>query len=75
MMKTYIALIDGKWYAFAGDTNKNEVYSIGSDSPKTGGTWFARWTNSGIRYVATPSKTRESAYRKAKRGGTYNGMV
>ena len=32
-MKTYITKIDGQYYAFAGDTQTNQVYSIGADKP------------------------------------------
>lgn len=74
-MKTYITNIDGKWYAFEGDTNKNEVYSIGSDNPKYGGQWFARWTDSGIKYVSSPSTSRNGAYKRAYRNGNYGGEV
>lgn len=71
-MDTYIREIDGRWYAFAGDTSKNQVYSIGQDCPEDG-TWAASWTDGGIRYVATWSPTREAAYRKARRNGNYCG--
>lgn len=74
-MDTFITRIDNNWYAFAGDTNKYEVYSIGSDSPKDGGLWFARWTDSGIKYVATASSSRKGAYKKASRHGHYCGEV
>ncbi|MBP5463025.1 MAG: hypothetical protein J6Y20_13025 [Lachnospiraceae bacterium] len=70
-MNTYITKIDGKWYAFAGDTRKAEVYSIGADSPRTGGQWFARWSESGIKYVASPSTSRSGAYKKASRHVEY----
>ena len=70
-LKTAIKLIDGNWYAFA--YRDNEVYSIGNDRPKDGGYWFARCNDGGIRYVATPSPTRKSAWAKAHRHGTYTG--
>ena len=69
---TYIREIDGDWYAFAGDKDKAQVYSIGSDNPKQG-RWFARWTDNGIRYVASKSPTRSAAYQKARRHGRYMG--
>ena len=68
---TAIACIAGNWYAFA--YNSTEVYSIGRDSPKDGGLWFAKNTDSGIMYVASPSPSRNAAYQKAKRHGTYCG--
>ena len=75
-MKTYITCIDEKWYAFAGDPNNNQVYSIGNDCPHDNGTcWFAKWTESGIKYVASASPTRNAAYKKAHRHGEYNGEV
>lgn len=70
---TYIKQIDGKWYAFAGEYQKNQVYSIGHDNPKGGRRWFASWTNSGIQYVATASPNRSAAYHKAHRNGIYCG--
>lgn len=70
-MKTYITCIDGKWYAFAGDPNNNQVYSIGNDSPRDGNCWFAKWTDAGIKYIASPSPSRSAAYSKAKRHGEY----
>lgn len=78
LAKTYITEIDGKWYAFEGDTNNDRVYSIGSDNPpreSCGSRWFARWTNEGIKYVSTSSPSRSAAYKKAARHGTYSGEV
>ena len=74
-MNTYIKKIDEMWYAFAGDMNRSEVYSIGADNPKDGGQWFARWTASGIKYVASPSTSRSGAYKRACRHGDYCGEV
>lgn len=68
---TSIKCIDGDWYAFA--YHNDTVYSIGNDSPKDGGRWFARCNDSGIKYVATPSPTRNAAYQKARRNGEYAG--
>ena len=72
-MDTYITNINGSWYAYAGDPIRNQVYSIGPDSPGTGGQWFAGWTESGIKYVACACKTRSGAYKKAKKHGIYCG--
>ena len=72
---TYIKKIDGKWYAFAGDKSNDNVYSIGNDNPRDGGRWFARWTDSGIRYVASGLETRSGAYKKASRYGSYCGEI
>lgn len=59
----YISKIDGKWYAYAADEKKHQVYSIGKDDPESG-RWYARWTDAGIRYVASPCKTRSGAYKR-----------
>lgn len=69
----YIKNIDGKWYAFNYDASNYQVHSIGSDSPKEGGCWFASATDSGIKYVASASPSRDAAYRKASRHGVYMG--
>lgn len=77
-MKTYITKIDGKYYAFAGDTKQDQVYSIGADNPpkNSGGErYFSKWNNAGIRWVASPSPTRNAAYCKAHRAGEYFGEV
>lgn len=69
--KTAIKKIGEGWYAFSFDDG--HVYSIGADSPKDGGQWFAGRTNAGIQYVSTPSPTRNAAYQKARRNGEYTG--
>ncbi len=74
MVRTYIQQIDGKYYAFAGDDILYQVYSIGADSPAEG-RWFARWTDSGIKYVSSPSPNKASAKKKAKRHGDYFGEI
>lgn len=73
-MKTYISEINGRWYAFAGCEETNQVYSIGNDCPpaETGcSAYCAEWCNVGIMYVASPLITRSGAIRKAKRCGDY----
>ena len=78
MLKTYVTKINGEWYAFAGDTSKDQVYSIGKDQPPKGSggyCYFASWSDSGIPYVATPSPNRKAAVAKAKRNGDYFGEV
>ena len=70
--KTYIARVNGSWYAFEGDPLRGQVLSIGSDDPENG-RWMARWTESGIKYVASPSPSRKAAYAKARRHGSYHG--
>lgn len=70
---TYIKEIDGKWYAFGIDEFHHQAYSIGSDCPDDGGLWIARWSDEGIKYVASPSKSRSGAYQKARRWGNYRG--
>lgn len=78
-MKTYITNIENKWYVFKGDANSNTVYSIGNDSREArqnGGSAFtARWTDAGIKYVASASPSRAAAYNKARRNGEYGGEV
>lgn len=75
MVKTYISKIDGKWYAYAGDSDKFQVFSIGNDNPNDSGRWYAAWTADGIKYVATPLMTRRGAYEKARRNGEYGGVI
>lgn len=76
---TYITQIDGKWYAYEGDKFVNRVYSIGSDSDSAkasgGYRWSAQWNDAGIKYVASPSASRNAAYQKAHRHGEYGGEV
>lgn len=72
-IKTFIREIDGKWYAYEANERNGQVYSIGADCPERG-RWFARWTDSGIKYVASASPSRDAAYRKARRYGEYGGV-
>lgn len=77
--KTYIAEIDGKWYAFEGNIDNNMVYSIGRDSyPVRGenghGRYCGRFNCRGIKLVASASPSRRSAYAKASRYGVYQGV-
>lgn len=77
-MKTYIQMIDGKWYAYAASSEQYQVYSIGNDNPprETGGSrYVARWTDAGVKYVASPSPSRDAAYRKARKHGEYSGEI
>ena len=71
--KTYIRQIEGKWYAFAGDEMRMQVYSIGPDSPE-GGWRSGSWTDAGIKQAAYSCKTRSGAYQKAKKYGEYQGI-
>lgn len=71
--QTYIKQIDGEWYAFEGDSDANEVRSIGRDNPPAHtdcDRYWAKWSDAGIKSVASPSKTRRAAYSKAKRAVT-----
>ena len=70
-MKTAIRCIDSKWYAF-GVFDDYQVVSIGKDC-RNGGMWFAKMTDGGIRYCASPSPNRKSAVAKARRHGEYIG--
>ena len=78
-MKTYIQQIDGKWYAYAACEEKYQVYSIGNDSKDAqeagGQCYVARWTDAGVKYVASASASRNAAYQKARRYGDYNGEI
>ena len=73
MLFTYISEIDNKWYAYALDDERNQVYSLGPDCPPAGGVAFAHDSENGIKSVAVSCKTRSGAYRKAKKYGTYKG--
>jgi hypothetical protein len=45
--------IDEKYYVVSIDRNRGQVYSVlPSDNPESG-TWFARMTESGVKYVAS----------------------
>lgn len=70
--KTYVKEIDGKWYAFALNEARAQVYSIGKDAYD--GSRFAELTDSGIKYVASNSPTKRAAIEKAKRAGAYCGI-
>lgn len=76
-MNTYVACIRDKWYAFAGDPGRDQVYSIGKDCPppSVGSRWYAVWTEYGIQYVASPSPSRRAAIAKAKRWGRFEGFL
>lgn len=78
-MRTYIQNIDGKYYAYAADPAINQVYSIGADQKQAerAGAFFycAKWTDAGVKYVASPSPSRQAAIAKAKRGGKYCGEI
>lgn len=72
-MITNISMVNGKWYAFG--VNKDyQVVSIGRDCPKRGA-WYAKMTDEGIEYVATPSPSKEAAAAKARRHGDYMGVL
>lgn len=69
-MTTGITKIGGEWYAFG--IEDNSVLSIGKDCPKRH-LYFADASEGGVKYVATPSPTRQAAVSKARRGGEYSG--
>lgn len=62
--------IESKFYVveIAGSPQRGgrQVYSVGTDSPKSGGRWFAGYSEAGIRYVAT-GRTRAAANRIYRR--------
>lgn len=75
---TYITEIDGAWYAYSADETSNNVYSVGADNPprESGGTaWTARWTEGGIKYVASASPNKQAAAAKARRHGKFSGII
>lgn len=76
---TYISQIDGRWYAYAANASANQVYSIGSDTiaAKQQGCrcYCAKWTDDGIKYVSSPSPTKNAAIARARRAGDYQGEV
>lgn len=84
MTRAYIVGIDGRWYAFAGDDNPNvnRVWSIGIDVYNDGNAtgYSANWTARGVKFVASPCRTRHAAYQRARRwadkvGCEYGGQV
>lgn len=74
-MNTYITEINDKWYAYEGDLERDQVYSIGRDNPRENGRWMARWTDEGIKYVSSASPNRKAAVAKARRYGNYCGTM
>lgn len=74
-MNTYITEINDKWYAYEGDLERDQVYSIGRDNPRENGRWMARWTDEGIKYVSSASPNRKAAVAKARRYGNYRGTM
>jgi len=56
----------------------NNVYSVGADNPprESGRTaWKARWTEGGIKYVASASPNKQAAAAKARRHGKFSGII
>lgn len=77
MMKrdlTYVARIDGAWYAFGAVTEAEIAYTIGKDARQKGYD-VAHLSCWGIPAICTPSPTRESACRRARRAGQYCGVL
>lgn len=74
-MKTYVAKVNGLWYAVEYSQMQDQVYSIGNDCPRMGGRWVADATEDGVRYVAQPSPSRKAAYAKSCRHGMYGGEL
>ena len=71
---TYIACIDGLWYAFGAVIEEETAFTIGKDERQRGfdGAHLSRW---GIPTFCTPSPTKEAARRKARRAGQYCGVL
>jgi len=72
IMDTYVTEISGVWYAYA--ARDYTVFSIGRDCPISG-RLCARYTEDGIKYVASASPSKRAAIAKAKRHGEYGGTV
>lgn len=76
--KTYVKQIDGKWYAFAANYEDYQVFGIGRDCPPVSSGCYcycAKWTDNGIKNVATPSPSRAAALKKARRHGEFGGEL
>lgn len=74
---TYTANVDGKWYAFGFDEEKNEIFTIGKDcDPVANGTsrWYTKSRSKNVSLICSPSKSQAGAVAKAKRGGKYKGV-
>lgn len=67
----YVQNVDGLWYVFEGDENKNQVFSVGMDSKEAhqqgARRFFATWNDSGIKYVSHGVKTKRCAIARAKK--------
>ena len=44
--------VNGKYHCIAMDRKNGQVYSIGPDNPDSGGQWFGKWSDAGVRYVS-----------------------
>lgn len=58
-----MVLVDEKYYVVAINRAHGQVYSTRFDNPSDGGAWFARWSDEGVKYVAT-AISRSTAYRR-----------
>lgn len=75
-MRTYIANVQGRWYAFRADISLNRVLAIGNDRPLDASKQYAgSLTASGVRFASLPCPTRSAAYQKARRNGEYAGEL
>jgi len=61
----HIGKIGEKYYVFHGNKSKNQVKSLGKDSPKKG-QWFGKFTKDGVKYVANPLSYSGAVYRWKK---------
>ena len=66
-MNTYIAQINGLWYAYGADHDRNIVIDLRNDKNT------APWSAENIAAIGALSPSRSAAYQKAVRNGTYIG--
>lgn len=75
MSRTFITEIAGKWYAYEADAYTKQVKSIGRDNPSLySARGIADWTEKGIRFVSSPSPSKDAALKKARYNGEYSGV-
>lgn len=75
--ETYTVKINDLWYAFGYDSEKNEIFTIGTDCPRVShgvGRWYAPCKKSFVLNMVKPCKSSANAVNKAKRGGIYCGV-
>lgn len=66
-MNTYIAELNGQWYAYGADHDRDLVIDLRNDKNT------APWSAENIAAIGSLSPSRSAAYQKAVRHGTYIG--